>query len=247
MSLKITTILFLWCVFSSTVKSQVINAGVSGNTSSNLLNRLEHDVLEQQPNVVIIMVGTNDMLNSKKMISYSTYEENLSTLIKAIKNRSSKVLLVAPPTVDSTYLFERHDRKLFRELPNVKLDTVRSVMIRLANEFNVDFVDVYQEFVNLHLPQHNEDLVIRNEKNSDRKDGVHLTALGYKMLTQSIFTALKSNDLLQENQKIICFGDSLTFGAGLKMGGAVIGESYPSVLQKLILEHFELKNSINDD
>ncbi|WP_282165539.1 SGNH/GDSL hydrolase family protein [Cellulophaga baltica] len=241
MSLKITTILIFWCAFSLTAQAQVINAGVSGNTTSNLLNRLEHDVLEQQPDVVIIMVGTNDMLNSKKMISYSTYEENLSTLIKAIKNRSTKVLLVAPPTVDSTYLFERHDRKLFRELPNVKLDTVRTVMMRLANEFNVDFVDVYQEFVNLDLPQHNEDLVIRNEKNSARKDGVHLTALGYKMLAQSIFTALESNDLLQKNQKIICFGDSLTFGAGFKKGGSVIGESYPAVLQKLILEHFELK------
>ncbi|MBO0590241.1 hypothetical protein I2486_02365 [Cellulophaga sp. E16_2] len=241
MNLKIATILILWFFFGLTAQAQVINAGISGNTSANLLSRLEHDVLEQQPEVVIIMVGTNDMLNSKKMISYSTYEENLSTLIKAIKDRSSNVLLVAPPTVDSTYLFERHDRKLFRELPNVKLDTVRSVMISLANEFNVGFVDVYQEFVNLDLPQHNEDLVIRNEKNSARKDGVHLTPLGYKMLAQSIFTALESNDLLQKNQKIICFGDSLTFGAGVKKGGTVTGESYPAVLQKLIREHFQLK------
>jgi lysophospholipase L1-like esterase len=58
-------------------KVKMINAGILGNSTSDLLARINTDVLSMHPDVVILMVGTNDMLNSKKFISYDDYEHNL--------------------------------------------------------------------------------------------------------------------------------------------------------------------------
>lgn len=67
--------------------SQVINAGISGNTTLQLLQRIDEDVIDHHPELTILMVGTNDMLNSRKMMTYQEYGENLDFDCQEIKNR----------------------------------------------------------------------------------------------------------------------------------------------------------------
>lgn len=216
------------------LRAQVINAGVGGNSSKNLLERVDTDVIARNPDVVILMIGTNDMLNSNKMISYREYENNLKTLVQKIEPTGAKIVLMAPPPADSVYLFQRHDRKLFKETPNIKLDSVRHIITKLATEKDLGYIDLYQKFIDRNLPNHNTDLFIKNERNSGRKDGVHPTPLGYRFIAQVVFEYLKSESLLRKDQKIICFGDSITNGNGEK--GVVTGKEsdYPSVLFSLI-------------
>lgn len=209
-------------------EAQVINAGVGGNNSQNLLNRLQQDVLDQEPDMVILMVGTNDMLNSKKMISYSHFESNLRKIVRAIISSECELVLMSPPPADSVYLFERHDKTLFKESPNVKLDSVRQITSRIAATKHLKFIDLYQACKEMGIPKHNEDLFFKNQKNSRRRDGVHLTVLGYHFIGELVFSFLKENQLLSKKQKIICFGDSITRGGGSK-GGA-----YPTILAERI-------------
>lgn len=216
------------CTITNSEKTKkVVNAGVGGNTTSDLLKRVDKDVLAKNPDLVIMMVGTNDMLNSKKMIDYNEYTSNLETLIKKIKSNGSELILMSPIPADSTYLFMRHDRDLFNEAPNQKIDKVGSIVKTLALENKVHFYDLNAEFKALNLPQHNQDMLIKNEKNSRRKDGVHPTALGYRFIAQNVYHFLKENQLLKANQKIICFGDSITRGGGQ-------GSNYPTYLSELI-------------
>ena len=233
-------LLLLFLVVTKT-NAQVINAGVRGNTTINLLGRLDSDVLQRNPDLVILMVGTNDMLNSRKMLSYREYEKNLTTIIQKIKYNGAKVILMSSPPVDSVYLFERHDRKLFTEFPNIKMDTVRNIQTRLAKKMQLGSIDLYQKFVDMNLPKHDEDLFFKNIINSKSRDGVHLTALGYHFIGQTVFQYLKLNGLLSKGQKIICFGDSITFGAGVNSGGRTNGNSYPAVLLKLVKEYLVIK------
>ena len=79
----------------------------------------------------------------------------------------------------------------------------------------------------MNSPQHNQDLLIRNEKNSRKKDGVHPTALGYRFIAENVHFFLKENRLLKPNPNIICFGDSITKGSNQ-------GENYPTYLNELI-------------
>ena len=40
---------------------RIINSGISGDTTSGLLSRFFHDVIQYRPGIVIIMAGTNDL------------------------------------------------------------------------------------------------------------------------------------------------------------------------------------------
>lgn len=218
--------LFVLLLFGSyqNAASQVINAGVGGDNTDNLLARIEKDVLSKKPDLVILMVGTNDMLNSKKMISFLHYQQNLEQIVEAITANGSEMVLMTSPPVDATYLFERHDRKLFDAAPNVKLDSARNIVAQLANRHNLKVIDLYQIFKDMNLPKHNEDLFFRNQKNSKVHDGVHPTILGYNFIGETVFYFLKEHYLLKPNQKIICFGDSITRGGGAN------DETYPKIL-----------------
>lgn len=232
--MKRSMFFILYLVGSLSVNAQVINTGVSGNTTLNLLERLNTDVLQQQPDLVILMVGTNDMLNSKKMISYKSYEINLRELVNKIQASGTKILLLSPPPVDSVYLFQRHDKTLFKDPPNTKLDSVRQIMQKVSIDNGLQYLDIHLSFQKRNLPEHNSDLFIRNIRNSGRPDGVHPTALGYHFIAASVFAFIKTKYESFKSRRIVCFGDSITYGSSVKQGGTVQGDSYPAVLERLI-------------
>lgn len=215
----------------------IVNSGVSGNTTKNLLARIDSDVINQHPDLSIVMAGTNDMLNSRKMISYKEYKQNLEQIIIRLKTEGSQVLLMSPPPVDSAYLFERHNKALYKEAPNAIMDSVSRIVEQLAFDQEVLFLDLHAMFQKMDLPKHNQDLYFRNAKNSGKRDGVHPTVLGYKLIGDRIYEFLRENKLLKKYRKILCFGDSITYGAGAKGGGTVSGSNYPSFLYERLMEH----------
>lgn len=219
---------------SVTKEIKLENKGVAGNTTVNLLSRLDKDVLSETPGLVILMVGTNDMLNSRKFVSYDDYQSNLSKIVKRIKKKGAQVVLMSPPRVDSIYLFMRHDKALFTDTPNVKLQKANKIIEQVAQNNQAFYVDNYGVFKAKHLPIHNEDAYIRNQKNSNSKDGVHLKPIGYKLIAENVFECLQNNHLLNKYSHIICFGDSLTKGSGADGAGTITGENYPSFLYSML-------------
>ncbi|SFW23872.1 Lysophospholipase L1 [Sinomicrobium oceani] len=212
----------------------VINAGVPGNTTGDLLARLDTDVLEQHPDLVLMMIGTNDMLNTSKMISFEEYENNLKTLSAKIKEQKIRCILISPPPVDTVYLYQRHDPGVFDQDPNSKLYRMTSVLNKLKDRYGFGMIDLYHAFTRKQIPVHNRDSFIKNESNSGEKDGVHPTAKGYYFIAERIYEYLKENNLIQNNSKILCLGDSITYGLHVEGEGTSRGETYPAFLQQLI-------------
>ncbi len=212
----------------------VFNHGVAGNTSANLLSRVESDVVALHPELTIIMVGTNDMLNSRKVVSYEDYEKNLTTLIEKIKATGSQVMLISPIPADSEYLFERHDKSKYAGHPDEVISAARDIVRELSLRYDCYFVDMFEEFTSRGIPTHNEDIYIRNEKNCGKKDGVHPTAAGYQLMGEIIWSFFEKSNLQTKYKRIVCFGDSITKGSGASGAGTVTGQNYPSYLnQKL--------------
>jgi acyl-CoA thioesterase I len=84
------------------VPARVINAGVSGDTSSGGLARLDW-VLGDKPQTAIVALGANDMLRG---IDPKLTEANLDRIIVRLKERNIRVLLVgmlAQPTLGNDY------------------------------------------------------------------------------------------------------------------------------------------------
>jgi acyl-CoA thioesterase I len=75
---------------SEMIGQPVINAGIPGNTTADGLKRLESDVLERSPRMVLITLGGNDMKNGiDKKIAFA----NLKKIVEAIQAKGSLVVL----------------------------------------------------------------------------------------------------------------------------------------------------------
>ena len=76
---------------------QIINASVSGNTSSIGLARLDWS-LEDKPNIVILCLGANDMLRG---IDPKLTKQNLNQIIEKMIQNGSKVILAGMRSPES--------------------------------------------------------------------------------------------------------------------------------------------------
>jgi acyl-CoA thioesterase I len=108
---------------------EVVNAGVSGDTSAGGLSRLEWS-LEGQVAVLVIELGANDGLRG---LPVAQLKRNLTEIITRAKTRGIKVILTgmeAPPNYGAAYTAEF--RQVYRDL---------------AKEHDVTFVPFYLDGV----------------------------------------------------------------------------------------------------
>lgn len=72
----------------------VINAGISGNTSAQALERLPALLDEHQPQLVLVSLGGNDML---RKLSQAQTVANLGRMLDLARASGAKVVLLATP------------------------------------------------------------------------------------------------------------------------------------------------------
>lgn len=220
--------------FSCSAKGIIINKGIGGNNTKDLLERIDEDALSEDPQIAIIMIGTNDMINSKKFLSYRDFTRNYQNIIDKFQSKGIKLVLMTPPPVDTAYLFMRHSRNIYDELPNVKIDSIVHITRKLAADNKTYFIDINEIFKKNGSPNSDSDSLLINFLNSGKRDGVHPTKKGYQLVANSIFNLLKQEHLLKGKVKILCFGDSITYGAFMKGEGTAEGDTYPALLNHLI-------------
>lgn len=82
---------------------RVVNAGVSGNTTKDGVNRLD-EVLGQHPQVVVVEFGGNDGLRG---VPVSEAQRNLDTIVQKLKASGARVALAGitlPPQYGGEYI-----------------------------------------------------------------------------------------------------------------------------------------------
>lgn len=77
---------------------QVVNAGISGQTTRNGLERLDRDVLSKKPHLVTVSFGLNDVAR----IAPDEFRKNLAEIVARCRAANSKVLLCTPNAVINT-------------------------------------------------------------------------------------------------------------------------------------------------
>ncbi|RAJ97469.1 lysophospholipase L1-like esterase [Larkinella arboricola] len=202
----------------------VINAGIGGNNTVDLLVRMQKDCLAHQPELTILMVGTNDM-NSKKYVPLPEYEKNLRQIVSDLLVARSQVMLMTILPVYEPYLMTRHDPAFYQPQGHASRkarlnDTIRKV----ADDHKLPLLDMHHIFEKIGNVGLDVSSLIKNEANSQKTDGIHPTAEGYRTMAVAIYTFLSQNGLLKK--RIVCFGDSITIGDGN-------GKNYPAYLQQL--------------
>jgi lysophospholipase L1-like esterase len=87
---------------------EVLNKGVDGNTTSDGLQRLKGDVLDQEPRLVIIEFGGNDFL---KKIPKETTVNNIREMIEMIQAQGAMVAIV---DISSGMFLREYSSSLYR-------------------------------------------------------------------------------------------------------------------------------------
>lgn len=201
-------------------KPLFVNSGISGNTTYDLLSRIDRDCLSYHPDLTILMVGTNDM-NSMKYIPLSQYESNMRLIISKILKIGSKILLMSILPVYEPYLYTRHKKEFYEpEGHQIRMKDMNILIRKLAMEYKLSFLDMHHIFNAVGNIGENENSLIRNMANSKKTDGVHPTANGYIVMAVAIYEHIIQSHL--PYNRIVCFGDSIT------------ANGYPSYLENLL-------------
>ena len=122
---------------------RVTNAGISGNTSRDLKNRFDRDVINLNPQWVSICIGINDVwrqFDSPAMPDYACtteeYEANLREMLEKLCDKVKGVFLITP------YYIEPNRKDMMR----ARMDEYCAICKKLAAEYNCIFVDFQQMF-----------------------------------------------------------------------------------------------------
>lgn len=139
---------------------EVVNAGVSGETTFGGLERIDWVLDQKNVQILILELGANDLLRG---LPVKDMKQNLDTIIKKAKQKNVKVLLcgmLAPDTMGAKY-----QRDYLLAFPD------------LASDNKVAF-----------LPFILDGIALNKELN--QADGIHPNAEGEKILTNNVFEAL---------------------------------------------------------
>lgn len=81
-------------VLSRLLNQPVINAGISGNTSTQTLQRLPALLNKYKPSLVIICIGGNDMLKRQHVYKLKA---NLTKMVEMSQHAGAQVMIIAVP------------------------------------------------------------------------------------------------------------------------------------------------------
>ena len=152
-----------------------INAGVSGNTTEQAMQRFNKDVLSRCPDIVTILFGANDS-SLHKFVELESFKQNIIEFTKKIG--PSRTILITPAPVDESLQPNRSNARLQQYAQAVK---------DVASETGSHFIDFFQVLYS--EPNYIE--LLRGEKD----DGLHFGEEGYEILTSLIAQKLKDIDI----------------------------------------------------
>ena len=208
-------------------KPFIINSGIGGNNTVDLLKRIDKDCLAYKPDLTILMIGTNDM-NSQKHIPLPEYEKNLRKIIEMVLDVKSQILLMNILPVYEPYVYTRHPQTFYGEEGHKgRKEKVNATIKKTADEYKLHFLDIHHVFEAVGNIGEESSSLITNMVNSNKTDGVHPTENGYRTIAVAVYETLQRINV--PHNRLVCFGDSITNG-----GGGVDGNSYPGYLKRLL-------------
>ena len=110
---------------------EFVNLGIGGNRTEHLVERLETDFMEIQPDIVSIMIGVNDVWHHYSHgieTSDEQFEQNYRAVLDAIKTRTSARILMIQP-----FLLETVDPA--KQAYTEELARKQAIVKKLADEY----------------------------------------------------------------------------------------------------------------
>ncbi|MDX1959289.1 MAG: arylesterase [Leptospiraceae bacterium] len=138
---------------------KIVNAGLSGDTTSGGLSRLDW-AISKGVSVFILELGANDGMRG---VPTETIEKNLKEIISKVKNKFPEAKIVLIPM------------KTFPNMGAAYSKKFEKVFLKVASDENITLTKFLLERV-------------AGIKNLNQADGIHPTAEGHKLMAETIYS-----------------------------------------------------------
>ena len=150
-----------------------LGRGISGQTTPQMLVRFPQDVIRLEPDVVVILAGTNDIAGNTGPSTQTMIEDNIVSMVDlALANSISVVLCSVLPVSDYPWKPGLN--------PGPKIVELNTWMRQLAQNEGLVYVDYHSEMVN-------DSLGLARELTYD---GVHPNQAGYQVMARLVDPAI---------------------------------------------------------
>jgi lysophospholipase L1-like esterase len=160
----------------------LLGAGVGGNKIYDLYLRLEKDVLNKNPNVVVIWVGVNDVWHKSMMGTGTDYDKFglfYDAVVQKIQSKGAKVILVTPAVIG-----ERYDNS---NPQDGELNLYANWIRKYAAKKEIALVDCRKLFLDYSIKNNPKQV----DKGILTYDRVHLNDAGNQLVADAIWEAIK--------------------------------------------------------
>lgn len=151
----------------------LINRGISGQTTSQMLLRFRQDAINLKPEIIVILAGINDIAENTGPISLENILGNILSMAELAKTNNIKIVLSS--VLPANKFPWRPDLQ-----PAEKVIELNAMIEKYCQENKIPYIDYYSKMVD-------------NQKGLDAKftnDGVHPTLAGYKIMEPLLKEAL---------------------------------------------------------
>lgn len=152
----------------------IVNSGVNGNSTTDILDDMYKRVYRYNPTKVFILIGTNDITKDR---STNQIVNNISKIVKRIKkNRPSAKIYI-----ESIYPISKADdskikKDMVKNRTNKQIKEINKKLKEKTKELDVNYINMYDKLI---------------DKNDNLKleyttDGLHMSDKGYDVITEEI-------------------------------------------------------------
>lgn len=148
----------------------VVNSGISGNTTDDILKDMKKRAYQYNPSKVFLLIGTNDLIHNK---SNEEIVEKVEKIIEEIKENRSKAEIYLQSIYPVNYKLSPYMVK------NRKNDDIKEINEKLEDyceDNDITYIDMYD------LLKDKDD----NFSSEYTKDGLHPNDDGYEVITKEL-------------------------------------------------------------
>ena len=157
----------------------VVNSGINGNRTTDILNDMKDRVYRYNPSKVFLLIGTNDIIDGK---GNDEIIDNIKKIIELIKKNRP----YAEIYLESIYPVNKTDNdkislSMVSSRDNDQIIEINKKLKKYCDEKKITYIDLYSKLVNDE----------GNLKLDYTKEGLHLSDDGYKVVTEEISKYIK--------------------------------------------------------
>lgn len=143
------------------------NKGISGDSTADLLNRYDNDVLKLNPDIVVLLIGHNDV----KKKSYEEFMQDYSVLINRLKENEIKVISMSilPVKINSEQ--------------NEKITIFNNGISKLIKAAGYIYLDLFEYFNNILIKEASKKINLFEET-------MHLSELGNIYIADYVYDTI---------------------------------------------------------